>query len=185
LVVRTYQKSSRSIADSYHILLDLADVIESPEFEFPSSGVEFKMNELQLDTKMLAAVSDFIHSLAEENRPVRFSIFAFGASVIDTVISTGQGRLKDDLHARTQALEALFRYAQSYAALCNAAQCVPDAYSIAGLMNPHERDHFVKRREPGRLVLQLHGKISAGNPIEPALQGLVAAGKAARVLLDT
>jgi hypothetical protein len=185
LVVRTYQKSSRSVADSYHILLDLADVFESPEFRIADSGVEFKMNELQLDTKMLAAVSNFIHSLAEENRPVHFSVFAFGARVIDTVVSTGQDRLKGDLHARTQALEALFRYAQSYAALCNAAQCVPDAYSIAGLMNPYERDHFVKHSEPGRLVIQLHGKISAENPIEPVLQALVAAGKAARVLLDT
>jgi hypothetical protein len=133
---------------------------------------------------MFAAIADFINSLAEENRPVRLSVFAFGASVIDTVISTGQGSSKDDVDARTQALEALFRYAQSYAALCYAIQCVPDAHSLAGLMNPHERAHFVKQIEPGQLVLHLHGKAAAGNPIEPALRELAAAGKAARVLIE-
>ncbi len=95
---------------------------------------------------------------------MRLSVFAFGASVIDTDISTGQERSKDNVHARAHALEALLRYAERYAALCYSTQCVPDAYSIAGLMNQHERAHFTKQIEPGRLVLQLQGKTSADNP---------------------
>jgi hypothetical protein len=186
LVVRTYQKSRRSIADSYHILIDLAEIIESPRFGFVDTGTcKFEMSELRVDMKMFAAVADFIHSLAEENRPVRLSVFAFGASVIDTDISTGLERSKDNVHARAHALEALLRHAERYAAMCHSVQCVPDAYSIAGLMNEHERAHFKKQTEPGRLVLQLYGKNSADNPTETVLHELIETGKAARVFLDS
>jgi hypothetical protein len=184
LVVRSYQNSSRSIADSYQILIDLADVINLPEFGFFERGSdELKMSELALDTEMLTSIANFMNSLTGEGKKVRLSVFAFGAVLVDEVVSSGRGSLKDDLSARSHALEALSSSALSYAALCTAAQCVPDAYSLAGLMNPHERAHFLSQIDPGGLILHLHGKATAQSPIDPALKELVAAGRAARVHL--
>jgi uncharacterized protein (DUF58 family) len=186
LIVRNYQKSSRSIADSYHVLVDLSDVIESPKFGFfDVDSDEFKMSELNTNTNMLSAITRFVSSLAEENKQVRLSVFAFGARVIDTIVATGRGSPNEDLSARSNGLEALSNFASRYADLCDSAQCVPDACCIDGLMNSAERASFRGDTDPGRLVIHLQGKASAKNPIDPALRELAATGKAARVLLDT
>lgn len=188
LVVRSYQKSSQSIADSYHLLVDLADLIKLPNFGFSNrrssgSSDDLKMSELAVDTEMLTSIIDFVHSLAGEGKEVHLSVFAFGAVVVDAVVSSGRGGSKDDLSARARVLNALTRYAQSYAALCTDIQCVPDAYSLAGLMNSYERAHLANHVDPGGLVLHLHGNASADSLIDPALKELVAAGRAARINL--
>jgi|GEM_PF-3123540 len=187
LVVRSYQKSSQSIADSYHLLVDLADLIEPPNFGFSRDKNRYhddlNMSKLAVDTEMLTSIFDFVHSLAGEGKEVHLSVFAFGAVVVDDVVSSGRGSSKDDLSAHARVLNALTGYARSYAAFCTDVQCVPDAYSLAGLMNPHERAHFANHVDPGGLVLHLHGKATAQSPIDPALKELVAAGRAARINL--
>lgn len=184
LISRTFQSSSQSIADSYHVVIDLADLICSPQLDLvPDDEAEFVIWSVTTNTQMLGAVCQFLNSLVSEERRVHVSLFAYGSIVSESEIPDRTASPSERWQRLAVAMQSLSEYAERYRLFCVSTQCVPDAYSVIGLMNSDESAHYRQQIGPRGLVLHLCSERRASTLVDPFLRELVTTGRAAQVFM--